>query len=179
MGRANRRRQEKLDKNKKVRDEDTYIDSGFNLKGALITGTVIVGILVVLYFFMAIFVTEEIDLSNKKESTNNTSNNSNYVYNKILASNIFNQQESSYYVYFYDFKNEDYNTISTINSVGGILYKVDTSSALNSKYIVEDNSNKNAKTLDELKVKSPTLIKIENDTIVEYYEGDEIKERNN
>ena len=49
------------------------------------------------------------------------------------------------------------------------VYKVDTSSALNSKY-VSDQSNKSAKKLEELKVKSPTIVKINGDQISAYYE---------
>ena len=44
---------------------------------------------------------------------------------------------------------------------------------MNSKYISE-TGNKNAKKLEELKVVAPTLIKISNETITEYYEKDEI-----
>ena len=45
---------------------------------------------------------------------------------------------------------------------------------MNSKYIAEE-SNKNAKKLEDLKVKAPTVIKIKNNEIVAYYEGTEIK----
>ena len=44
---------------------------------------------------------------------------------------------------------------------------------MNTNY-VSDSSNKNAKTLEELKVVNHTLIKISDDTITEYYEGEEI-----
>ena len=53
------------------------------------------------------------------------------------------------------------------------VYKVNTRSAMNTNY-VSDSSNKNAKTLEELKVVNHTLIKISDDTITEYYEGEEI-----
>lgn len=53
------------------------------------------------------------------------------------------------------------------------VYNVDTSSGLNSNY-VSDVSNKKATGLDGLKVVNDTVIKIVGDTIVEYYEKDEI-----
>ena len=53
------------------------------------------------------------------------------------------------------------------------VYNVDTSSGLNSNY-VSDVSNKKATGLDDLKVINDTVIKIVGDTIVEYYERDEI-----
>ena len=44
---------------------------------------------------------------------------------------------------------------------------------MNKKY-VSTESNKNAKTLEELKVKAPTVIKIVGNEIKEYYEENEI-----
>ena len=45
------------------------------------------------------------------------------------------------------------------------------SSGFNTKYISE-TGNTNAKTIEELKIKIPTLILIENDTITMYLEGE-------
>ena len=56
------------------------------------------------------------------------------------------------------------------------VYKVNTNSALNTKYVGE-TSNKEASSVEELKVITPTLIKISNDTIVEYYESNEIVDK--
>ena len=53
------------------------------------------------------------------------------------------------------------------------VYKVDTSSALNANYVSEE-SNKSAKTLEDLKVSAPTLIKISGDEIVKYYEKERL-----
>ena len=94
----------------------------------------------------------------------------NKVSNKILASNIFSQQEEEYYVYCYNFdSDEDLDAIdSAIASSNIAVYKVNTKEGLNSKYVSEED-NPNAKTLEELKVKSPTLLKISADQIVAYY----------
>ena len=43
---------------------------------------------------------------------------------------------------------------------------------MNSKYIVEKDSNKEAKSLEELKVIAPTVLKVNNGSITEYYEGE-------
>ena len=56
------------------------------------------------------------------------------------------------------------------------VYKVDTGSALNSRYVSED-TNKKAKTLENLKVKSSTVVKVSGEEIVEYYEDDEINSK--
>lgn len=135
-----------------------------------------------IYLISALFITKEIDWFSKGETkketeTEKTENN---VSNSILASSIFKQSEEEYYVYFYDFENKDDNKeLENITSIvenslsSNKVYKVDTGSALNSKYI-SDNSNKEAKTLSDLKVLSPTLIKISGDKITEYYENKEI-----
>ena len=44
---------------------------------------------------------------------------------------------------------------------------------MNANY-VSDSSNKEAKTIDELKVVKHTLIKVTDGIITEYYEGEEI-----
>ena len=80
-------------------------------------------------------------------------------------------------MYFYDFNEEKSELTSEIvNKLSGKkLYKVDTSSAMNSKYVSE-TSNKKAKKLKDLKVVAPTLIKISGETIKEYYEKNDILE---
>ena len=48
-------------------------------------------------------------------------------------------------------------------------------SGLNKNYVTEETGNKNATSIDDLKVKSPTVVKISDDKVVGYYEGrDEI-----
>ena len=123
------------------------------------------------YLISALFITKELDRFSKEEVKENT----NSVENSILASAIFKQKEDEYYVYFYDF-NEDNNMYKNIVSSklsSKKVYNVDTSSGLNSNY-VSDVSNKKATGLDDLKVINDTVIKIVGDTIVEYYEKDEI-----
>ena len=123
------------------------------------------------YLISALFITKELDWFSKEEVKENTSG----VENSILASAIFKQKEDEYYVYFYDF-NEDNNMYKNIVSSklsSKKVYNVDTSSGLNSNY-VSDVSNKKATGLDDLKVVNDTVIKIVGDTIVEYYEKDEI-----
>ena len=57
------------------------------------------------------------------------------------------------------------------------IYKVDSKNKFNSEFLTNENGNKNATTYSDLKVKSPTLIKINNKSISEYIEGeDNIKE---
>lgn len=169
MGRELRRKQAK--KEGKSLERVVVEDNNSMMNYLKITLIVVIfGCLI--YLLSALFVTKELDWFNKKEEQSEATSNI------ILASQTFKQKEETYYVYFYNFDEEDTNITSTVtNSLSSDkVYKVNTSDALNSNYVSEE-TNKKAKTLEELKVKEHTLIKIENDTIKEYYEGEEITKK--
>lgn len=169
MGRELRRKQAK--KEGKSLEREELIEKNPIKKYVIITSSLII-VLTLLYFVTALFITKELDWFNKKD---NDTSESNSISNTILASATFKQSETEYYVYFYDF-NEEKNSITDIvnNKLSGEkVYKVNTASAMNANYVGE-TGNKNAKTLEELKVVAPTLIKISEDKIVKYYEGKEI-----
>lgn len=168
MGRELRRKQAKRE-GKSLKNEDIKVE--YNVKKIVITCVIVLVSIGLVYFISALFITKELDWFSKEEVKENTSG----VENSILASAIFKQKEDEYYVYFYDF-NEDNNMYKNIVSSklsSKKVYNVDTSSGLNSNY-VSDVSNKKATGLDDLKVINDTVIKIVGDTIVEYYEKDEI-----
>ena len=168
MGRELRRKQAKKE-GKSLKNEN--ITEDYSLTKFVKVSVIVILSAVFLYLVSAIFITKEINLFGKNNTTNTTNQT---VSNAILAKSIFNQSEESYYVYFYDF-NESNNNINTIVSSKlseSKVYRVDTSSSFNSKY-VSDTSNKSATTLDDLKVVKDTLIKIEGDAITMYLEGEE------
>lgn len=168
MGRELRRKQAKRE-GKSLKNEE--IKEEYNVKKIVITCVIVLVSIGLVYLISALFITKELDWFSKEEVKDNTSG----VENSILASAIFKQKEDEYYVYFYDF-NEDNNMYKNIVSSklsSKKVYNVDTSSGLNSNY-VSDVSNKKATGLDDLKVVNDTVIKIVGDTIVEYYEKDEI-----
>ena len=168
MGRELRRKQAKRE-GKSLKNEE--IKEEYNVKKIVITCVIVLVSIGFVYLISALFITKELDWFSKEEVKGNT----NSVENSILASAIFKQKEDEYYVYFYDF-NEDNNMYKNIVSSklsSKKVYNVDTSSGLNSNY-VSDVSNKKATGLDDLKVINDTVIKIVGDTIVEYYEKDEI-----
>lgn len=166
MGRELRRKQAKKEGKSLKKEEIVEKSQISKLIKTVILLLVIIG---AIYLISIIFITKEVDWFEKDEETQQET-----VTNSILASRIFEQSEETYYVYFYDFNDEDTNITSVITSnVSEELYRVDTNSALNAKYVSEE-SNKKAKKLDDLKVKAPTLIKISGDTITEYYEDSEI-----
>ncbi|CDE95657.1 unknown [Clostridium sp. CAG:914] len=168
MGRELRRKQAKRE-GKSLKSEEIKVE--YNVKKIVITCVIVLVSIGLVYLISALFITKELDWFSKEEVKENTSG----VENSILASAIFKQKEDEYYVYFYDF-NEDNNMYKNIVSSklsSKKVYNVDTSSGLNSNY-VSDVSNKKATGLDDLKVVNDTVIKIVGDTIVEYYEKDEI-----
>lgn len=169
MGRMQRRKQDKNYKYK-VKENEKLFTIGTFIK-VVIGCTIFV---LVFYFILALFVTKEVKVfsgDNKtEESSSNDSNDS--VSNKILASNIFDQREESYYVYFYDFNSEDEKLASVVANVSDTVYRVNTNDGFNRNYVSDsDKGNSGAKQLGDLKVINPTLIKVSNDTITEYYEG--------
>jgi len=87
------------------------------------------------------------------------------------------QKEEEYYVYFYDFDEEDTNVTYLVNGMlsDNKVYKVNTTDAFNSNYVTEEAAgNSSATSIDDLKVVTPTLIKISGGAIVEYYETSDV-----
>ena len=168
MGRELRRKQAKRE-GKSLKNEE--IKEEYNVKKIVITCVIVLVSIGLVYLISALFITKELDWFSKEEVKENTSG----VENSILASAIFKQKEDEYYVYFYDFNKDNnmYKNIVSSKLSSKKVYNVDTSSGLNSNY-VSDVSNKKATGLDDLKVVNDTVIKIVGDTIVEYYEKDEI-----
>ena len=169
MGRTERRKQERKNKNNKINNEIKEYSGKDTIITTIRIIITIALILLALYFVVAIFITKEIDFSSKDNDT--TTETASTVSDKILAKNTFNQKEETYYVYFYDFNDEDNDISSDIYNINDKVYRVDTSSSLNKNYVTEEETgNKNATSIDNLKVINPTLIKVSNDKITEYYE---------
>ena len=174
MGRELRRKEEKKNKKGKERQEISTEANYSGLTLLKIIGAIAI-ILFVLYYFIAVFITKEVDISGKKSNTTSeesTSSSSSNVSNAILAQRTFEQSEEEYYVYYYDFSDEDKTISSILNNKSNItLYRVDTSSALNQNYVTEENGNRNVTGINDLKVKNPTLIKVTGDKVTLYAEG--------
>lgn len=172
MGREQKRKEQRKYKNKKIDNEvlqEEMMKTSTVLK--IILGVVVV--ILIFYYGLAIFVTKEVDLSGSKDNSSTSDNDSsNSVSNAILAKNTFNQTDEVYYVYYYDFTDEEEVISNSISSLTDhTIYRVDTSSGLNSNYVDDNGGNKNVDSIDNLKVKNPTIIKIDNDKVVSYYEG--------
>lgn len=167
----NREQKRKENKKSKKIETSSNISSSNEIYRLLKICIVVIIIFAILYLVVGLFITKEIELFKDKdnESTDTT------ISNAILANSIFDQKEEEYYVYFYDFNNENSNIATSIVNISSnyTVYKVDTSDILNKNFVVEENSNKSATNLDELKVIKDTIIKVSNDKIIEYYEGEQ------
>ena len=170
MGRELRRKQAKKEGKSLVREE--IIEKNPIKKFITITCILLI-IMAAIYLATSLFITKELDWFDKKEDEETKEEET--VSDSILASAIFKQKEEEYYVYFYEFNEKDTTVTEYVNNrlSGQKVYKVNTESAMNAKY-VSDTSNKKAQTLEELKVKAPTVIKISNKKIAKYYEANEI-----
>lgn len=132
---------------------------------------IILGVLVlfcvILYFITSIFVTKDIKLNNNKNDNEEVTN----ISNKILASDSLRQTEEIYYVYYYDTTNEDSSITSIVASLEDKVYRVDLNDAFNSNFVGEPSGI--VDNINNLKVKDPTVIKVESEKIVAFYNGSE------
>ena len=159
----------KKKKEKNFEEETNYV-SRFILYLLIFLILLIIG-----YLIIGIFVNKTISFNKKdtKETSEVTIDN-----NTILAGEIFDQKEDEYYVLVYN-KNEENSILGTWKGAYSgkenalKIYEVDSETKLNGNFIVKENSNKDAQSYSELRIISPTLIKINNKKIVEYIEGEE------
>ena len=156
----------KQKKNYELTEEQNYLSRFVMTMGLMII------LLIALYLIVGIFVTKTIDFSKKEEEKEEVKIDN----TTIFLSSLFDQKDESYYVLIYDKKDTKSNVEKFLSLYKGredalTVYTVDSSQSFNSKYIVEKDSNKNPTSIDDLKVISPTLIKIENKQVVEYNEG--------
>lgn len=172
MGRELKRKEMKKNKGSLRNEPSLSSSSEFKLSTFF---KIIIGIAIILfivYYFVAVFITKEVDVSKKNDDSSTNESSRSSVSGKILAQRVFEQAEDEYYVYFYDFTQEDKNISSAISGKSDMtIYRVDTSSALNQKYVTTDSGNSKVSGIDTLKVKNPTLMKISGDKVEVYLEG--------
>lgn len=160
----------------KKQNKDKIMNESDNKVFSFITTVAgIIILLIVVYLVIGIFFTKEIDFKDKednKEKSNVTIDNK-----TITAGQIFDQKDNSYYVLIYDFDSKLTN-LSTFASLYSSkensipIYKVDSRNKINSNFISKE-SNQKPTSYSDLKIKSPTLIKIENKKVISYIEKEE------
>lgn len=173
MGRELKRKQAKRD-GRNVREVQIKKQKANELK--LKTLFVILGSLVilfvVLYLITGLFITKDFSLGKKNNNTSSDdSTNSSSVSNKILAVDSLNQSDDDYYVYYYDSSDKNDNISSSVDSLANKVYRVDLNDGFNSNYVGEVSGI--VDDISELRVISPTIIKVSNGRIIEFYSGSE------
>lgn len=137
--------------------------------------TIIILMFILVYFFIGVFYTKEINFNNKN---NNNDNDTIDIDNSMITlGQLFDQPQNEYYVLIYDI-NDKKSVIPTWLSIfesknNTTIYRIDSKNKFNSKYLTTDDGNNNVSSYSNLKVKSPTLIKINNKTVSNYIEGEE------
>lgn len=161
---------------KQKRDYNSEEEKNILNRFIMTLGIVLLG-LVLLYLFVGVFITKTITFKKEQEEKEEV------VIDRttIFASQIFDQAEEEYYVLVYnpEEKIEDLSMFLNIyqsknDSIK--VYKVISTLKFNSDYIVEKDSNKSPSNSNELRIISPSLIKINSKSVVEYHEGfEEVK----
>lgn len=166
MGRELRRKEAKRN-GKNVREAQKLSkEKPMTMKQFITIIVVLLVFFVILYILTGIFITKDIKWFDKKD---NTTDDVSTISNKILGVDSLRQSEEEYYVYYYDTTNENSEVTNTVNMLGKMVYKVDLHDAFNAN-IVGDPSGV-VSDISELKVADPTVIKVVNGTITEYYTG--------
>ena len=119
----------------------------------------------------------------EKNNANNAANNKKaevtFDYSKIILGELLNRPYDEYYVLVYNSKNPRsnyyYNFASMYMAKDDALkiYVADLNDDMNSKFYSKKESNKDAKSVDELKVGDLTLIKVKDKQIVKYIEDED------
>ena len=163
---------------KKNKKKENIVEDNNYANRIVFTIFVLLIVFIAGYLIIGIFVNKSITFGkkDKEEKEEVTIDN-----NVILAGQIFDQKEDEYYVLVYD-KSDTKSILSNWKNVYSNkedalkVYEVDSKEKLNSNYIVDKDSNKTPTNYSDLKIKSPTLIKVSNKSVSEYTEGeDEIK----
>lgn len=162
-----------IKKNKDVNETKNEKDTFFKFITTLV---VLLLIFILVYFLIGLFYTKEINFkSDDKKSNKEEIDIDNST---ITLGQLFDQAEDEYYVLIHDV-NDKKSIIPTWmqvflnNNSTSTIYEVDSKNKFNSNYIVDSNSNTNPSSYSDLKVKSPTLIKIKNKIVSEYIEGED------
>lgn len=113
---------------------------------------------------------------NKEESYKRTNTEGEISYTNIILGTLLNKPDEEYYVLVVDTTNKSHEVFTnTINQYKNNLkhlpiYIADLSNELNKNFIADESSYK-IDSVEDLKVKGPTLIKVKNKKIVKFIEN--------
>lgn len=143
-----------------------------------IKGKIITVICILLFFGAFYLLTLYITNKNSDKTDDNEEKVVNISYDTIMLGRSLSMSNGEYLVIYYDKSNEDINStysslVSTYKTKDEHLtiYTVDMSNGFNKKYVTDGESNKNPESVDAMSINGPTLIKVNENKVVEYIEG--------
>lgn len=164
----------KKEKNINKIEHETTMDS--SIKNKIF---IVIGILVFLlaFYLLTLYITNK---NNPKKDDTDTKEKITFSYDEILLGRSLSMQDDEYLVLFYDKSDEKqseiydqlYNDYKNKEDHLSIYY-VDMSSGLNKKFSTTEESNKNPSDVSDFLINGPTLIRINNHIVQDYYEGEE------
>ena len=160
---------------KKKKKEDRPVEDGNYVNRFVFTIFILLIVFIIGYLLVGIFINKTITFGkkDKEEKEEVTIDN-----NTILAGQIFDQANDEYYVLVYDKSDTNdmlgkWKNTYTNKENALTVYEVDSKEKLNSNYIVDKESNNNPTGYSDLRIKSPTLIRIKDKQVAEYIECEE------
>jgi len=141
----------------------------------------IIAVICILCFFGAFYLlTLYITNKNTDKKDDNSTEEVTISYDNILLGRSLSMENGEYLVICYDKSNEDisskYSSLVSnykYKSEHLNIYTVDMSVPFNKKFATDGESNKNPETVDSMAINGPTLMKINENKVVEYIEGEE------
>jgi len=135
-------------------------------------------LVLVLVYLLTALATGEIKLGNKKTEETKEST---IQYEEIIAGQIMNRQQDEYYVLVFNFTDDEASYYLSLkdsykqNTDALPFYLVDLEKGFNQSLMLEEGEEYTQKptNIQDLKVKSPTLLKIKNKKVTERIETNE------
>lgn len=142
----------------------------------------IIAVICVLLFFGAFYLLT-LYITNKNSDKTDDNDKEKVVeisYDTIMLGRSLSMSDGEYLVIYYDKSDEEINStysslVSTYKAKSEHLtiYTVDMSNGFNKKYVTDGESNKSPESVDAMAINGPTVIKVNENKVVEYIEGQE------
>jgi len=163
---------------KKRREESKKIESVDNFDTDIMS-KVFTALCVVVFFFgfylLTLYITNKNTEKTEEEKEEVTVSNENIILGRSLS-----MSDGEYFVIYYDKGDSEiasiYSSIVSSYKAKGDsrkIYTVDMSNGFNKKYLTTEESNKTPQSAEDFKINGPTLILVNNHTVVDYIEGED------
>ena len=137
---------------------------------------IVIGILcfLLIFYLLTLYITRDTSSSSNSDTTTDTT----ISYDKILIGRSLNISDGEYLVLFYDTTDEDLSSTyaglySSYKSSSQLpIFYVDMGSAFNKAYVTTEESNKTPESASDFLINGPTLIRVNENKVVDYIEGE-------